>query len=37
MGVSFADSVPPIDLIMPDAGYIIDKKGFIRDSFNACT
>ena len=27
MGVSFADdSVPGIDLIMPDAGFIIDKK-----------
>ena len=27
MGVSFADeSVPGVDLIMPDAGYIIDKK-----------
>ena len=26
-GVSFADeSVPGIDLIMPDAGFIIDKK-----------
>ena len=27
MGVSFADdSVPELDLIMPDAGFIIDKK-----------
>ena len=27
MGVSFADdSVPGVDLIMPDAGFIIDKK-----------
>ena len=27
MGVSFADdSLPGIDLIMPDAGFIIDKK-----------
>ncbi len=27
MGVSFADdSIPGIDLIMPDAGFIIDKK-----------
>ena len=27
MGVSFADdSVPGIDIIMPDAGFIIDKK-----------
>ena len=32
MGVSFADdSVPGIDLIMPDAGFIIEKKdGFIK-------
>ena len=27
MGVSFADdSIPGIDLVMPDAGFIIDKK-----------
>ena len=27
MGVSFADdSVPGVDLIMPDAGFIIEKK-----------
>ena len=27
MGVSFADdSIPGVDLIMPDAGFIIDKK-----------
>ena len=27
MGVSFADdTVPGVDLIMPDAGFIIDKK-----------
>ena len=27
MGVSFADeSVPGVDIIMPDAGFIIDKK-----------
>ena len=33
MGVSFADdSVPGVDLIMPDAGFIIDKK----DSVGCC-
>ena len=27
MGVSFADdSIPGVDLIMPDAGFIVDKK-----------
>ena len=27
MGVSFADdTIPGVDLIMPDAGFIIDKK-----------
>ena len=31
MGVSFADdSVPGIDLIIPDAGFIIDKKDDLR-------
>ena len=34
MGVSFADdSVPGIDLIMPDAGFIIDKKDDFLELF----
>ena len=31
------DSVPGVDLIMPDAGFIIDKKRFIGIVFNTCT
>ena len=38
MGVSFADdSLPGIDLIMPDAGFIIDKKRFTWNYFNTCS
>ena len=34
MGVSFADdSVPGVDLIYPDAGFIIDKKEELLDEF----
>ena len=34
MGVSFADdSVPGIDLIMPDAGFIIEKKEDLLELF----
>ena len=38
MGVSFADdSVPGVDLIMPDAGFIIDKKeDLLWNCFNPC-
>ena len=38
MGVSFADdSIPGVDLIMPDAGFIIDKGRFTWDCFNSCS